>query len=92
MSCALHLRHDTDIASVAPRLAPAAGPRHCRPNQPDAYRVPAGHQSIAVVLDLVNPVGARGRTVGRRREAGFDKAGGHAAYLGGRIEESNLLP
>ena len=53
------------------------------------------------MLDLVNPVGAGRRLVGGGREAGFDEArpvGGqalthtldqHAAYLGGRCEESN---
>ena len=42
-------------------------------------------------VDLMNPVGAGGRTVGGGRKAGLDKGGStqHAAYLGGGREESN---
>jgi hypothetical protein len=43
------------------------------------------HQPIAVMLDLVNPVGARGRTVSSGWEAGLDEARGrskqHAALF-----------
>jgi len=35
----------------------------------------ARHQAIAVVLDLVDPAGARRRSLGSGREAGFDEAG-----------------
>jgi hypothetical protein len=34
-------------------------------NQPDADGVAPGHQPVTVVLDLVNPVGAGRRAVGR---------------------------
>jgi hypothetical protein len=58
--------------------------------QPDAHGVAPGHEPIAVVLDLVNPVGARGRTVGRRWEAGLNEGSTrHAPYLGGRGPESS---
>jgi hypothetical protein len=70
-------------------------------DEPDAHGIAAGHQPEAVVLDLVNPIGAGRRLVGGGREAGFDEArpvGGqalthtldqHAANLGGSREESN---
>jgi hypothetical protein len=38
--------------------------------QLDASGIPAGHQSIAVVLDLVNPVGPGRRLIGRGGLAG----------------------
>ena len=42
------------------------GPVVASPSQqPNAYRVTPGHQAVAVVLDLVNPVGAGRRAVGR---------------------------
>jgi hypothetical protein len=47
-------------------------------DQPNADRVAPGHQAIAVVLDLMNPVRAR-RLVGRRWQARFDEAGGGSA-------------
>jgi hypothetical protein len=43
-------------------------------DQPDAHRVATGHEPVAVVLDLVNPVGAGRRLVGWRWEAGLDDA------------------
>jgi hypothetical protein len=70
-------------------------------DQPDAHRVAPGHEAEAVVLDLVNPVGARRRLVGWGWKAGFDEArpvgrqaltqtlNQHAANLGVRGEESN---
>jgi hypothetical protein len=58
-------------------------------NQPDADRVPPGHEAEAVVLYLVNPVGPGRRAIGGGWEAGLDKAGGHCpVYLGGRGGES----
>src|SRR5215831_18544042 len=45
--------------------------------------IPARHEPVAVVLDLVNPVRAGRRSVGWGWEAGFDKTGGHLAqYIG----------
>ncbi len=44
--------------------------------QADAGRVAAGHQPIAIVLDLVNPVRAARRSFGGGRKAGLDEAGG----------------
>jgi hypothetical protein len=41
--------------------------------QANADRVSPGHQPIAVVFDLVDPIGTRGRAVGGRRKAGFYK-------------------
>jgi hypothetical protein len=64
-------------------------------DEPDAHGIAAGHQPEAVVLDLVNPIGAGRGLVGRRWEAGFDAArpvsgqalthtlNQHAANLGG---------
>jgi hypothetical protein len=43
--------------------------------QPNADRVSPGHQPISVVLDLVYPIGTRGRAVGGGRKAGLYKAG-----------------
>jgi hypothetical protein len=42
-------------------------------DQLDAHGVAPDHQPIAVMLDLVNPVGARGRLGGGGREAGLDE-------------------
>jgi hypothetical protein len=59
-------------------------------DQLDAHGVAPDHQPIAVMLDLVNPIGAGRRTVGRGREAWLDKTGGHRpAYLGGQGGESS---
>src|SRR5258708_25264178 len=44
--------------------------------QADAGRVAAGHQPIAIVLDLVNPVPAPPRAFGGGPEAGPDETGG----------------
>ena len=42
----------------------------------DARAIPAHHQAVAVMFDLVNPERA-GRWPGHlRRQAGFDEAGG----------------
>jgi len=77
-----------------PVVAPAG-------DQPDAHGIAAGHQPEAVVLDLVNPIGAGRGLVGRRWEAGFDAArpvsgqalthtlNQHAANLGGGGGESS---
>jgi len=37
-----------------------------RVDQPDAERIAPGHQPVAVVLDLMNPVGTGRRLVGRQ--------------------------
>ena len=70
-------------------------------DEPDAHGIAAGHQPEAVVLDLVNPIGAGRGLVGRRWEAGFDAArpvsgqalthtlNQHAANLGGGGGESS---
>ena len=85
---------DHERVAVRPVVAPAG-------DQPDAHGIAPGHQPVAVVLDLVNPVGAGRGLVGGGWEAGFDEArpvGGkprthtldqHAANLGGRGAESN---
>jgi hypothetical protein len=39
-------------------------------DEPDAHGIAAGHQPEAVVLDLVNPIGAGGRLVKRRTGIG----------------------
>jgi hypothetical protein len=58
-------------------------------DQPDAHRIPAGHQTVAVVLDLMNPVQAR-----RRRWGGGGQA--RRVYLLGRVgglkREQKLTP
>src|SRR5215831_12548878 len=41
----------------------------------DPGRVAPSHQSISVVLDLVDPAGSVGRLFGGRGKAGFDEAG-----------------
>jgi hypothetical protein len=64
--------------------------------QPHGLAVPAHDQPVAVVLDLVHPVGTGGRLGGQRRNArvvkpiGADAAGEHAAKIGapGRLVES----
>src|SRR3954451_6550235 len=65
-------------------------------DKPDAHGIAPARQPEAVVLDLVNPIGAGRGLVGWRREAGFNEArplGGqalthtldqHAPNLGGR--------
>ena len=70
-------------------------------DEPDAHGIAAGHETVAVVLDLVNPVGAGRRLVGGGWQAWLDEArpvGGkpfthtldqHAANLGSRSLESN---
>jgi hypothetical protein len=49
--------------------------------EPHARGVPPCQDAEAVVLDLVQPVRAARRGLGRRREAGFDKADCSAAML-----------
>ena len=65
----LEVVHGLDHQRVAlrPVVAPAG-------DQPDAHGVAPGHQPEAVVLDLVNPVGAGRGLVGGGREAGLDEA------------------
>jgi len=46
--------------------------------QPDADRVPARHQPIAIVLDLMHPAWPGWRSLTRGWQAGFDEMGGHA--------------
>src|SRR6476620_11644213 len=54
----------------------AAGPVIAAPSQqPDAHRIAPGHERVAVVLDLVNPVCTGWGLVGGRRQAGSDEAG-----------------
>ena len=78
----VHGFHDKRVA--ARPVVPSAG------DQPDAHRVAPGHEPVAVVLDLVDPIGARGRTVGRGWEAGLDKRNTrHVAYLGAGSQESS---
>jgi hypothetical protein len=61
-------------------------------DQPDAYRIAPGHQPVAVVLDLVDPVGVRQRVIGRGREARFDEGSTrHAPYLGGDPQQRAVL-
>jgi hypothetical protein len=43
--------------------------------QADADGVTASHQPIAVMLNLVDPIGSGGWAFSRRWKAGFDKAG-----------------
>jgi len=67
--------HHLSVDQAEPHLEVIHGLRHQRlarrpvvapaGDQPDAHRVSAGHQPEAVVLDLVNPVGAGRRLVGR---------------------------
>ena len=58
---------DHERIALRPVVAPAG-------DQPDAHGVAAGHEPVAVVLDLVNPVGAGRGLVGWGWEAGFDEA------------------
>ena len=89
----IHCLHDEWVAGC-PVVAPTG-------DKPDADRVPTRHEPEAVVLDLVNPVGAGRGLVGWGRETGFDEArpvsgealtrtlDQHATNLGGRGQESN---
>src|SRR4051794_24314682 len=54
-----------------PQMGIATGPG--TPERTSEPRVAPSHQPIAVVLDLVNPVGAGRRTVGRRGQARLDE-------------------
>ena len=58
----------------------------------DAHRIAPGHEPVAVVLDLVNPVGAGRGLVGGGWQARLYEGGStqHAAYLGGLCRESSL--
>jgi hypothetical protein len=58
-------------ASATSGLRPVVTPAR---DQPDAHRIPARHEPVAVVLDLVNPAYAGRWLVGGGRKAGFDKA------------------
>jgi hypothetical protein len=53
-------------------------------NQPDAYGIAPGHEPVAVVPDLVNPVGAGRGLVGGGWQARIYEGGStqHAEYLG----------
>ena len=64
----LEVVHGLDDERKAARPIVAA-PR----DQPDADRTAPGHEPETVVLDLVDPVRARRRAVGRRREARLDE-------------------
>jgi hypothetical protein len=48
-------------------------------DQPDADRITPRHQPIAIVLDLVNPLWAGRRAIGRGWQAGFYEAGRNRA-------------
>ena len=61
-------RLDDEWVALRPVFAPAG-------NQPDAHGVPTSHQPEAVVLDLVNPVGAgRGLSAGDGRQGSMKLA------------------
>ena len=67
----------TNLLLLGPRRKlslDSASSSHPAWDQPDAHRVAAGHQPIAVVLDLVNPVGAGRGLAGWGWEAGVDEA------------------
>jgi hypothetical protein len=80
---ALVATHDLPIYQAGPNAEvvhslhhqrEAASPVIAAPdNEPDADGISTRHKAIAVVLDLVNPVGAGRRAVGRRRQAGLDE-------------------
>ena len=63
----LRHQHDHERIALRPVVAPAS-------DQPDANGITPGHEPVAVVLDLVNQIGTKGRTVAGRWEAGFDNA------------------
>jgi hypothetical protein len=68
----------TNLLLLAPRRKLSldnASSSHPAWDQPDAHRVAAGHQPVAVVLDLVNPVRAGRGLVGGGRETGLDEFG-----------------
>jgi hypothetical protein len=50
-------------------------------DQPDADGVAPGHEPVAVVLDLVNPVEAGRRAVGGGRQTRFNETGRHRGGL-----------
>jgi hypothetical protein len=61
--------------------------------QPDAHGIPACHQPIAVVLDLVDPVRPGRRALGSRGQARLDEAaarrrGRYAVIHGGQGRQS----
>jgi hypothetical protein len=59
---ALEVVHGLDHERKAVRrVVTAAG------DEPDADGIPTRHKAIAVVLNLMNPIGTRGRTVGGGR-------------------------
>jgi hypothetical protein len=77
------LDHEREARSP---VVPPAG------DEPNAHGVAPGHEPIAVMLDLVNPVGAARRLVGWGWETGFNKRSTrHVAYLGGPTRESSHL-
>jgi hypothetical protein len=54
---------------------PRSGLSHCPSGSAiECLPVATRHQAIAVVFDLVNPIGTRRRTLGSRRQAGLDEA------------------
>ena len=58
-------------------------------DKPDADRIAPRHKAVAVVLDLMNPVGAGRRTVGGRRQARLNET--QYWHRGGeRRTESNV--
>ena len=77
--------HGLDDERITGRpVVPIAG------DQPDAHGVAPGHEPIAVMLDLVNPVGAGRGLVGGGWQARLYEGGStqHAAYLGCGGKES----
>ena len=63
---AVHGLDDERIAGTP--VMPVAG------EEPDADRVPARHEAVAVVLDLVDPVWAARRALGGKGQARLDEA------------------
>jgi hypothetical protein len=90
--------HDLAVDQAGPHLEVVHGLDHQRVagrpvvpsarDQPDAHGVPPGHQAEAVVLYLVNPVGAGRGFVGGGREAGLDEFGVGGSRL--RIRSINM--
>ena len=65
----LEVVHSLDDERIARR--PVVTPTG---DQPDAHGVATGHEPEAVVLDLVNPVGAGRKLLGWGGKAGLDEA------------------
>jgi hypothetical protein len=70
-------RHGLEALLVPPEIPVAGGPVETAPGK-EAHGVTlaADLKSIAVVLNLVDPVGTGGHLVGERRDAGQDEVPG----------------